>query len=235
MNNAILAELPPEEREALAHHLVPVELAHRLKIAVQGRVPERVYFPDSGIISLVGGVRGDLPVELGIVGREGIGNLSALLGSAPSPFDGVVQASGQGLAIATEHATAAVERMPGLNRLVRRYAHAFLLQSSGTAVSHARASIGPKLARWLLMARDRLDDDHMPLTHEFLATMLAVYRPSVTLALSDFEARGWIKRGRGNIVLKDREALLAEAGSFYAPFDGSDSAALGATTRSSKT
>jgi CRP-like cAMP-binding protein len=213
--NRILAALPEGERARLAPDLEPVELAYRQKLASAQRRIEHVYFPESGLVSVMGGLRGDLPVEVGIVGREGVVNLAALLESESSPTESMVQSAGRGLALPTSRARVLMDESPAFNAVIRRYVHAFMMQEASNVVASARASVGQRLARWLLMAHDRLDRDEMPLTHEFLSMMLAVRRPSVTLALSDFEASGWVQRRRGTIVLLDRESLLAEAAGFY--------------------
>ena len=192
-----------------------MDLVLRQKLASTQRVIDRVYFPGSGLASVMGGIRGDLPVEIGLVGREGIVNLSVLLDVERSPTDCTVQSPGQALALDAGRARALMDESPALNALVRRYAHAFMVQGASSVVAAARASLGQRLARWLLMAHDRLDDDAMPLTHEFLSMMVGVRRPSVTLALSEFEQFGWVERRRGSIVLLDRNALLGEADGFY--------------------
>ncbi len=213
--NGILARLPAPDLEQLAPSLEPVDLDLRQKVAAPNRTIDFVYFVESGIISMVGSVRNDIPVELGVIGREGVGNLAALMGTDRSPNECVVQVPGRALRVPVARACAAMEESPSFNRLVRQYAYLFMMQTSSSVLANARGSVSQRLARWLLVARDRLDDDEMPLTHEFISFMLGVRRPGVTLALQSFEEAGWITRSRGRITLIDREALLDEASGFY--------------------
>lgn len=215
IRNRILRRLPAEELEAIRPHLVPVELKLREKLAVPQHDIEHVYFPEGGIVSTVSGVRGDVPVEIGITGREGVGNLQALLGIDRVLNETNVQVPHRALRLGIGIAREAMERGPALNLLVRRYAHVFMVQITSTVVANTRGTVSQRLARWLLMARDRVDDDAIPLTHEFLSFMLGVRRPGVTTAMGEFERRGWVGQTRGVIILLDKAALLAEAGAFY--------------------
>jgi CRP-like cAMP-binding protein len=98
-----------------------------------------------------------------------------------------------------------------------RYAHVFGVQSGYTALANARGNIEERLARWLLMTRDRVDDDEMLLTHEFVALMLGVRRAGVTTALQVFERRGLIETARGSVTIKDRDGLEESANGLYGP------------------
>jgi CRP-like cAMP-binding protein len=213
--NGVLRALPDPEREGLLPHLARVTLAHRQRLASPQRPFDQIFFLESGLASVIGGVREDIPVEIGIIGREGIVNLSALLGSERSTVEVVVQVPGHGWALDVGHARRLVDESRALNGLVRRCADAFMTQSGASLVAAAKATVSQRLARWLLMAHDRVEDEAMPLTHEFLSFMLGVRRPSVTLALREFERAGWIERRRGSVVVRSREALMEEAGGFY--------------------
>jgi CRP-like cAMP-binding protein len=110
------------------------------------------------------------------------------------------------------------ERSMILHRAMLRYAHAFLLQTTTTALANGRSKIEERLARWLLMARDRLESDELPLTHEFLALMLGTQRPGVTIALHGLERGGLITTRRGAITILDRKALEENAnGTYFTP------------------
>ena len=113
----------------------------------------------------------------------------------------------------------AIDKSVTLHRSMLRYAHAFLDQATRTAVANGRSKIEERLARWLLMADDRLDGDELPLTHEFLAMMLGVRRPGVTVAVQELERDGMISRRRGRIVITDRKALEKLSNGTYVPAD----------------
>ena len=106
-----------------------------------------------------------------------------------------------------------------LHRSLLRYTYAFLNQATRTAVANGRSKIGERLARWLLMADDRLDNGELPLTHDFLAMMLGVRRPGVTEAIQELESEGLITRKRGTIVILDRAALEKISNGTYVPFE----------------
>jgi len=113
----------------------------------------------------------------------------------------------------------AIEKSTTLHRVFLRYAHTFLNQATRTAVANGRAKIEERLARWLLMAADRLDGGELPLTHEFLAMMLGVRRPGVTVAIQALEREGVIARRRGRIVITNRKALEKRSNGTYVPAD----------------
>jgi CRP-like cAMP-binding protein len=213
--NHVLAALPAADRERLTPHLRPVRLAARQRLSRPMLPFDHVYFPDRGLVSVIGGSRDTSPVEIGIIGREGVVNLSALLGSDRSRVEVLVQVAGDGWMLEVQDARRLVAECGALNGLVLRCADTFMRQTGASLVAAAQASLSQRLARWLLMAHDRLEADAMPLTHEFLSLMLAVRRPSVTLALSEFERAGWIERRRGALVLLSRDGLVDEADGFY--------------------
>jgi CRP-like cAMP-binding protein len=215
IRNLILSKLPAAELDVLAPDLAPVELPIRRRIAAPNEPIDQVHFIESGMISLVGDSREALPTEIGVIGREGVANLAALLEAGQSPYRVMVQVAGRARSLDVEAGRAAMRHCPEFNRLVRQFAHAFIVQTSSSVFANARGSGSERLARWLLMARDRIEQDRMTLTHEFLSIMLGMRRPTVTLLLRDFEERGWIARSRGCITLLDHEALLAEAGQYY--------------------
>ena len=129
-----------------------------------------------------------------------------------------MQAPGQGHCIRANDLRTAINKSVTLHRSFLRYAHSFLEQATRTAVANGRSKIEERLARWLLMADDRLDGPDLPLTHEFLAMMLGVRRPGVTIAVQELEREGVITRKRGRIVITDRKALKTSNGT-YAPAD----------------
>jgi CRP-like cAMP-binding protein len=208
MSNADLALLQP--------HLEKVPLKFRQRLQSSNRTIRNVYFPESGIASVVAVGGGEhRQAEVAVVGREGMTGLPIVHGTDRSPCDVFMQVEGDGQCIAAPKLREAMDQSISLLRFLLRYAHAFGIQANYTALTNARGCIGERLARWLLMARDRLDSDEMILTHEFLALMLGVRRAGVSEALQDFEKSGLVGTARGAVTIKDREGLEEHANGLY--------------------
>ena len=180
---------------------------------------EHAYFPESGVISVV--ANGEHAIEIGIIGREGMSGVSVVLGSnEKSPHETYVQIAGNGQRISANNLREAIEASGTLQKALLHYANRFLTQTTETALANGRHKIEERLARWLLMARDRLDGDEIPLTHEFLGVMIGTSRPGVTIALQELERRGWLTHGRGKVTIIDRDGLVrASNGAYVAPND----------------
>lgn len=213
--NTILATLSGDDLALVGTHLEPVDLPLRRQLARTNRPIDRVYFLESGIASVTTSVPHGPPIEVGIIGREGFVNTPVLMDTVRSPNETYMQVPGAGHAIERGALLAAMESSPTLFRGLLRFVQAFMVQTASTALANARASVSQRLARWLLMAHDRLDGDRIPLTHEFLATMLAVRRPGVTVALGDLERQGLVAGERGSLTLLDRAGLEAVADGYY--------------------
>ncbi|UPT62274.1 MAG: Crp/Fnr family transcriptional regulator [Hyphomonadaceae bacterium JAD_PAG50586_4] len=153
-------------------------------------------------------------IEAGLVGREGMTGVALIMDDYRSPDDVFVQAPGAAQRIAAGDLRAAIAASGTLHRLLLRYARAFMVQITQTALANGRAKLEQRLARWLLMARDRLDARAMPLTHEFLALMLCVQRPGVTVALQEMEGKGLIRLKRGAVSIADGAGLKRLAGAY---------------------
>jgi CRP-like cAMP-binding protein len=213
--NAVLRRLSSGDFALLEPHLAPVDLPLRRRLADAHRPIDAVYFLDSGIASTVAAVRHEVPVEIGMVGREGVVNLAVLLGSDRAPSDSYMQMAGAGLQASAAAVAAAMERSRSLTRWLLRCTHIFMVQTASTVLANGRATVQERLARWLLMAHDRAESDALPLTHEFLAIMLGVRRSGVTVAVRALERRGSIEAGRGLITVLDRRMLEEQANGYY--------------------
>jgi CRP-like cAMP-binding protein len=213
--NAILRNLSAADRDLLRPSLEPIDLPLRFRLADAGRRIEAVYFIEAGVASITTSVRHEAPIEIGMVGREGVVNLPALMGVDRSPSDSYMQIQGAGLRIGVEKLREAMAQSPTLMPILLRFVHVYMVQTASTVLANGRAHIPERLARWLLMAGDRVDGAGVALTHEFLATMLGVRRPGVTVALREFERRGLIDGARGIITILDRSALETEANGYY--------------------
>ena len=164
---------------------------------------------------------GDHAIEVGIIGREGMTGVSVVLGAnEKSPHETYVQIAGNGQHITANNLREAIEASGTLHAALLHYVNSFLTQVTETALANGRHKIEERLARWLLMADDRLDGNEIPLTHEFLGVMIGTSRPGVTVALLELERRGWITHRRGVMTIIDREGLIgSSAGAYVAPND----------------
>jgi CRP-like cAMP-binding protein len=169
-----------------------------------------VYFPQSGIVSVMATFGAKRDIEVGLVGREGMTGTALVQLDTQSPHTAVVQVAGHALRLPAIHLMAALERSKSLRALLTRYARSLAIQASYTAVANGRAQLEVRLARWLLMVHDRIDGNSLALTHDYMATMLGARRPGVTLALHILEGKGVIRSRRGEVVITDRRGLVAE-------------------------
>ena len=212
--NSILRNLPPATLALIVPHLEPVALPVRTKLAEVGKAARWVYFPESGIASIVS-QRAKNWQEVGIFGREGFGCHSVLLGCSTAPFTILMQIAGQGRRIAADRLLAAAETDATLQITLLRYVHTFIIQLSQTAVANVQCNITQRLARWLLMIQDRIGVVPITITHEFLAGMLGVGRTGVTLALQELELAGMIGTARKQVTILDRPALERMTEGYY--------------------
>jgi CRP-like cAMP-binding protein len=217
LKNSILSRLSADDFQLLAPHLEPIDLPVFKFLERRGKVINTIYFPESGFVSVV--ADGKRPVEVGLIGREGMTGLPVVLGHDRNANDVYVQASGHGHGLRANELRKAIEESGALHQALLRYVHSFLEQTTLTAVANARLSIEERLARWLLMADDRIDGPELRLTHELLAMMLAVRRPGVTEALQKLERASTIAAKRGCIVILDRAALEQMAVGVYVSLD----------------
>jgi CRP-like cAMP-binding protein len=155
--------------------------------------------------------------EVALVGREGMTGLPVVCGADRSPCEIFIQVEGVGQCITAQNLRQVMGQSVTLLRCFLRYAHVFTVQSGYTALANERGTIEERLARWLLMTRDRVDGDDMVLTHEFIALMLGVRRAGVTTALGGFESRGLIEAARGCVTIMDRDGLEETANGLYGP------------------
>jgi CRP-like cAMP-binding protein len=179
-----------------------------------GRI-DFVFFPLSGLISSVAGA--SERIEVGLIGREGMTGLSAVLGVDTSPHECFVQISGEAIRISAPELMQAFEAEADLRKHILLYAREFMLQIAGTALANGKYTIEERLARWLLLCRDRLDGDEIPLTHDFISLLMGVTRPGVTIALNTLERANLVRSARGRITILDRAKLEEIAGEAYAP------------------
>ncbi len=213
--NRLLAVLSRSDRALLRPFLEVAGLdARQIIEAPQGPI-SHAYFVESGLVSVVGTTEPDHRIEVGMVGYEGMTGLGLVLGDDRSANETMVQSSGSALRISNK----ALRRVMGTSRTLTatllRYVHVFMVQGSQTALANGRGKLDERLARWLLMWHDRIKDDDLKITHEFLALLLGVRRQGVTVALHDLEGQGLIRSTRNLVRILDRDGLQRAANGFY--------------------
>jgi Crp-like helix-turn-helix protein len=213
--NKILSALTDDDLGLLTPYLKPVDLPLRKRLETARRLVAEVYFPDSGFVSVVADGAPDQHVEVGMIGREGMTGVAVVLGADRTPHDTFVQNAGAGQKISADRLRSAMGMSSTLRPLLLLYAYTFLIQTAQTAKANARSSIEERLARWLLMAHDRLETDDLKITHEFLSVMLGVRRSGVTVALNLLESTALISIHRGITTIVDRRGLRAAANGAY--------------------
>lgn len=214
-HNKLLGALSVDDRALLQPHLRLVTLKLRQELEQSNRPIGSVYFVEQGVASVVAIGPGRDRVETALIGPEGMTGLTVLLGDHQSPNTIFIQAPGMAWSMEADALREALARSSSLQRLLLKYAQVFLTQTAQTAVANARLPLEGRLARWLLMTQDRLGQDRIPMTHEFLSVMLAVRRAGVTEALHALEGNRAIKASRGEIAVLDRKFLEKQAGNLY--------------------
>ncbi|MEV8644824.1 Crp/Fnr family transcriptional regulator [Mesorhizobium ciceri] len=191
LRNQLLNALSSEDFALLQPSLHQVELAIKSQLEVAYQPIASVYFPETGIASVVATMTGGRKSEVGLIGYDGMTGIAVILGQDRSPNETYIQVAGQGWILSVKSLRGAIAISLTLRESLLRYAHAFLVQSSRTALVNGHSKIEERLARWLLMVHDRGDGDKIYLTHEFLATMLGARRPGVTTALQMLDTGDW--------------------------------------------
>src|SRR4051812_27174329 len=182
VRNRVLSALPPDDFGLLQPHLEPTPLEPRQWIIETKRPIRHVYFPEQSIVSILADTAQGR-IEVGMIGPEGMAGLPVVLGIERSPHSYMVQAEGEAVRIPAQDLRTALRHSRSLHAGLLRYAHALMVQTAQTAYANAGFTMEARLARWVLMTDDRLEGGDLPLTHDFLAMMLGVQRPGVTLAI----------------------------------------------------
>jgi CRP-like cAMP-binding protein len=209
--NRLLASLKADEFSRLRRYLREVAVAQGDLLEERGRRVDAVFFPQSGMISLIVEMPEDHTVEVGMVGSEGAVGLNAGLGSRIASVTSLVQVSGTCFKISASRFRSVVGQSQQLRELIVRYNEMQAGQVQQTAACNALHDVDSRLARWLLQTSDHTRSDMVPFTREFLGKMLGVRRGTVSGAAAKFESAGLIKTHRGHIRLLDRDRLRKEA------------------------
>ncbi|MBP6004573.1 MAG: Crp/Fnr family transcriptional regulator [Pyrinomonadaceae bacterium] len=216
IQNKLLAALPPQEYKRILPKLEEVDLIYDTRIFELNRPISDVYFPNSGIISLLAAVEDSSTLEVGIVGREGMAGLPVFLGAPRSGLHAVVQGEGTAMRISAGDLTAECAMGGKINQILKRYTHSMMVQISQSSVCFRFHLIEQRLARWLLMTSDRMQTEKFEMTQEFLANMLGVRREAVNRAARDLYKRKIVAHTRGQVSIVDRDGLEAMACGCYA-------------------
>jgi CRP-like cAMP-binding protein len=213
--NRLIAGLPRQDRGRLLRCCEQVELAVGEILCEADRSFRYVYFPLTGLISLVKTVDGDRPLEMGSIGNEGVLGVTLVLGIDAAPLRGLVRCGGIALRTTALQLRQEIHASPALRRMLNRYLYVLMGQwAQATACTHFH-EIELQLTRRLLMAHDRADADHFHLTHQVLAEMLGVQRSAITIAAGALQQRKLIRYTRGEITVLSRRGLEAASCECY--------------------
>jgi len=205
--NWLLASLPPPVFTHLEPHLERVTLERRQVLFRAHERPGFVYFPTTAIVSLVGALDSGETLEVGLTGRDGIAGAVALPNVESMPCDGIVQIRGLAHRLDVAIFRQALRGYAPLAAAVSRYDHLLLVRSMQMHLCNTFHPVEQRLTRWLLTVSDLLASADIPLTHELLATMLGVRRPTVTLVVGSLQRAGLIDEKRGQLTIRDRGRL----------------------------
>ena len=216
--NKLLAKLPQHSLALILPTLRVIGLPRGAVMEIPNQIVTRVYFPIDCVGSLIVVGRQGSRIETGLVGREGMTGTGLTDGDDRTPYELVTQIPGDALAMGAHDFLAMMDLVPELRVLAGRFARSLGVQVSYTALANARFEVKQRLARWLAMVHERVPGREFRLTHDYLAIMLGVRRPSVTDALHLLEGDKLIRSTRGTIEIRDRNGLVAAAGeAFGAP------------------
>lgn len=207
VRNLVLATFAEAEFELLRPHLASFELKRNAILQDVNKPVDSVYFIESGVLSRVARTQQDGPVEVAMVGRFGFVGVGAVLGMSGALLRTVVHVPGLALRIDSSELQRIMREAPGIKDHLLRYVQLLMTQKAQVSLCHARHEIDKRVARWMLLARDRLQSDQLPVTHDLMASMLGVRRPGVSEALATLETAQVIRRSRGTLHILDGEKL----------------------------
>jgi CRP-like cAMP-binding protein len=216
IQNHILANLPENEYQRLLPHLETVDLPHGKILYEIGETITHVYFPSNAMISLVTQMSDGKIVEVGILGKDGMSGVTAVMGGMTSGDRAIVQIPDGGIRVKVGVIQEEFKRGEALQRNLLNYANGLMRQVSQTAACNASHTTEERLSRWLLMCHDRINSAELNLTQEFIAEMLGTRRATVNVAAITLQSAQLIKYNRGHITIIDRPGLEAFSCECYA-------------------
>tara|TARA_R110000823_G_scaffold27609_16_gene80452 strand:- start:22006 stop:22710 length:705 start_codon:yes stop_codon:yes gene_type:complete len=213
--NLVLARLDQSERERLSPSISEVSLKLGQHIQSVATRSDKMYFPLSGIVSLVLFMEDGRTGEIAIIGREGLVGSDIYLSGKTSTAEAVVQVAASALVLPRKAALAEFDRKGNFYRVLLEYSQALMAQIAHVALCNRHHRVEQQLARWLLMSLDRLGSPHVSMTQDLIANMLGVRREGVSVAAHSLQEAGIIEYQRGKIRVLNREALLAHSCECY--------------------
>jgi CRP-like cAMP-binding protein len=210
--NHLLGRLP--SHSAFRSSLERTKLEIRQELEIPGDPVPYVYFPQTGLASVIATSGAAKKIEVGMIGHEGMTGSALVLGADRAAHLVLVQSPGWALRLPREAFLASLEA-PDLRALWLRYVHVLMVQTSQTALANGTATLIQRLARWILMWHDRVRDSAFTVTHDYIALLLGVRRAGVTVALHHLEGDRLIRSKRNQVTVLDRDGLAGVAKGFY--------------------
>jgi CRP-like cAMP-binding protein len=206
--NRLLLALPLSDLQQIMPELECIRYEREQVLTDADSALDHVFFPDSGVVSVVAVYADGRVIEMATIGREGCTPVQAAFGAERSSARHLVQIPGCGSKMSRAALTKAMGSIPSFQSLLYAYVQAFIEQILVSAACNGADNLKQRLARWLLMMRDRGDDDALQITQNLLAEMLGVQRPTITNAARELERAGLIARGRRQVTILDRQGLV---------------------------
>jgi CRP-like cAMP-binding protein len=225
--NQLLQLLPQPVLARLSAHLEPVHLERR-EVLFRAHEPLRVvYFPNSAVVSFVSRLESGETLEVGLVGRDGLAGTAVFPGITMMSCDGIVQVPGLARRMSADVLRRELLMNEALYSIVGKFAQTLLVRSMQMSVCNMFHSVEQRCIRWLLTVSDLIVRDEIPLTHELLATMLGVHRPTVTLVIQSLHRAGLVDEVRGRITIRNHARLAASCCECYRYMRGEQYRLLG--------
>jgi CRP-like cAMP-binding protein len=213
--NRLLLALPSRDLKQLLPQLTHIPCRREQVLTDADSSLDHVYFPDSGVVSVVAVYSDGSIIEMATIGRVGCTGVQAVFGAKTSSARFLIQIPGSAAQMSREAFARAMRSIPSFRRLAFAYVQAFQEQVMVSAACNGAHGLKERLARWLLMMHDRSDDDILPIGQDLLADMLGVQRPSITNTAAELERAGLIRRGREQVMIVNRQGLMAASCECY--------------------
>jgi CRP-like cAMP-binding protein len=207
VRNRLLAALPAADFAHIREKLRRVDLSVNQILFGPEQPIDAVHFVESGLVSLLAPLEDGSQIEVALVGCEGASGIECVMGAKSSALEALIQLDGTALTLSRPDAQDVFGRNAALRQAMLRFSQAQYCLVAQTAACNGRHQLEQRLARWILMVHDRIKDDHVLMTHEFMAMMLGVRRPGVTMAIGTLKRAGLIRHGNGHVDVIDRTGL----------------------------
>lgn len=216
LDNEVLSRLPEDERRRLLHSGRVLSLDHGPRLSAAGEPVTHVHFPLSGLVSIIYNDPGGQTLEVTMIGREGLIGVTALFGNPVLPYDVIVQLAGLLVEVPLAEARAVLADGPVFRALAGRYLSSLHIQTAQNVACNRLHDLEQRAAKWFLLTGDRVQGDRISMTQEYLAAMLGVSRPKLSLVEREFRESGYTgPRKGGSFELLDRAGLESLACECY--------------------